>query len=61
MPQILCQILVFPVQERQGATGVGPAEATKLLKDWNTVLWGETVGAGPVQSGEEKPERGSHQ
>lgn len=43
--------LCSPVQERHGASGVGPAESSK--DDGVTgisLLWGKTEEAGPVQS-----------
>ena len=56
---VLCPVLVSSVQERWGATGESPAESYGDEEGTGaSLLWGEAEGAGLVQPGEEKAERG---
>jgi len=56
---VLCPVLGSPLQERWGATGESPAERYKDSEGTGTsLLRGEAEGAGLVQPGEEKAERG---
>ena len=59
---ILPSILGSPIQKRWGATGESPEEGYKDDEGTGaSLLWGEAEGAGLVQPGEEKAERGPYQ
>ncbi|RMC13578.1 hypothetical protein DUI87_08654 [Hirundo rustica rustica] len=53
-PHLECSALGSTGQEREGASGEGPAEAKDGEGSGSSLSGGETVGAGPAQSREKK-------